>query len=264
MKIGMIDTLEISFDVSFYDKVFTDFLDALDIAKGYAQQHRNENSTVKEYLVLNDTSFEVLPNGSLNHAFILHSPSFEIKFAQARSKNENFYPIIFRVKSCALWSQSPELACAEMYRILRSITGDDIEITERIKRLDLCCHTDEFSINESTLEEFQGKYRKNTIFRNSSEIETYSLGARSNSVFCRIYNKTKEVKQSNDKQWFFDIWKRNSFNIDNVWNVEFELKREFLKDAGINTIYDLFSNIIQILKVFGTIALLSGYNIKTL
>lgn len=62
-------------------------------------------------------------------------------------------------------------------------------------------------------------------------------------VYCRIYNKHLEVVQKKVKTWFFDIWKNEGLKIEKVWNVEFELCREFLSDYHINSIEDAFSSL---------------------
>lgn len=244
MQIGMIDTLEISFDVQSYDDIFKDWLEKLDYSKNLSQTYRNNEENKKAQLTLYNSVYEVMPNGSANHAYILHSDFLEIKFAKARSKNINFYPIFIRAKSAGLWANSPEKICVLMNNTIRSINKNiEMDITDRIKRVDLCCHTDEFKVDNSTLEEFQGRYVSNDIRRSHQEIETFALGSRSNPIYCRIYNKIKEVAKKKSNIWFMDIWQNHGLNDANIWNIEFEIKREFLSSIGINTIYDLFSNI---------------------
>jgi len=243
MQIATIDTLEISYDVTKYDKVFKEFLSELQISKTYLQIQQEKDADARNFVTIQGATFEIMPNGSKNHAYILHSHSYEIRLAKGRSKNKNFFPIIVRIKSSALWSKSPEVSCVEIYQLIQSINSNvTMKIKERIKRVDLCCHTDKFSIIDTTIPEFQGKYRTNTIFRNGNKIETFGIGSRKNPVYCRIYNKSKEVFKSLSKLWFLDVWRYAGINQENVWNVEFELKREFLNDVGINTTYDLFSN----------------------
>ncbi len=70
-----------------------------------------------------------------------------------------------------------------MYTILHFINSEYnnnnmVTVVNRLKRVDLCCHTDEFSVDEKSLKNYQGKFRSNTIIRSNQEIETYSLGSR--------------------------------------------------------------------------------------
>ena len=41
------------------------------------------------------------------------------------------------------------------------------------------------------------------------------------------------------KPWFIELWNKNDLDINNVWNLEFELKSEFLREFKIITIQDI-------------------------
>lgn len=72
---------------------------------------------------------------------------------------------------------------------------------------------------------------------NSKEVETYYIGK---SPFrLRIYNKLQELKtaRENKRELMYNHFGINGIDYkDTVWNVEFELHREFLKRYGIDTI----------------------------
>ena len=68
-------------------------------------------------------------------------------------------------------------------------------------------------------------------------METYYVGDVKSSVQLRIYNKGLEVRQGGTKLWFLDLWKRES--TEDVWRIEFQIRRSELKKKGINSLDDL-------------------------
>jgi hypothetical protein len=69
------------------------------------------------------------------------------------------------------------------------------------------------------------------------ELETYYIGKK--PFLLRIYNKLQELKNASDikKEIMFNHFGVNGLDIDKpIFNVEFELHREFLKQYGIDTI----------------------------
>ena len=60
---------------------------------------------------------------------------------------------------------------------------------------------------------------------------------------CRIYDKTLEILKSS-KQWFKTIWLENGWNSNkNVWRVEFQIRREVLKELNIYCFEDIAERI---------------------
>lgn len=55
------------------------------------------------------------------------------------------------------------------------------------------------------------------------------------ATLVRIYNKVAEIKQKSDKFWFFELWGQDQ----DVWRVEFQVRRQRLKESGIRTFNDL-------------------------
>ena len=52
-------------------------------------------------------------------------------------------------------------------------------------------------------------YVTNKVGSEDYEIDYVALGKRSDKVFVRIYQKTREVIEQNYKPWFFQIWEMN-------------------------------------------------------
>jgi hypothetical protein len=72
-------------------------------------------------------------------------------------------------------------------------------------------------------------------------LETFYVGNGGAEICCRIYNKGKEVQASGKKLWFLKVWGLES--CENVWRVEFQLRRKALKCYGANTVSALLERL---------------------
>jgi len=244
MNLPMIDYLSFSVDVAQYEVCLIRYLEELNKLKEAAKEYSTNKTNDKAIINIGGKAFEVLPNGTQGYAFILHNSEYEVKLSQFRSKNNNFYPIKVRAYSECLWSQGSEKAFNDIYVWITENFGQII--ANKISRLDLCCHTDDLQINFDMIGDFKGLFRQKNIREYNRNASAVEFGSRSCKVYCRIYNKTLEVKQKRAKLWFFDIWEENGLDKQQVWNVEFELKREFFETYGINTVEDAFSRLSSI------------------
>ncbi|WDV47375.1 hypothetical protein PV797_06790 [Clostridiaceae bacterium M8S5] len=241
-----IDTLIASIDILEYDKTFKGLLCELARKKEEAKSQVKDNSFETVQINIRGMFFEVFPNGSRHHAYILHNDMYELKFANYRSTNEDSYPVYVKIKSACLWEHGYKRA----WQIISELIGSIGQIiTNKVTRIDLCCHTDKFNFKMSDIDNFVGRYRSDIVYRSDRNVSGFSFGTgASKTVMCRIYNKTLEVKQKNSKLWFFDIWKKQGLNIDNVWNIEFELGRKFFKQCNMETVENVFEHISSIWK----------------
>lgn len=74
---------------------------------------------------------------------------------------------------------------------------------------------------------------------NKAEVlETCYFASPKSPVQCSVYDKGKEVLKKGTKLWFAQHWGTDDF--DNIWRVEFQLRRTFLRQVGINSLDDLF------------------------
>lgn len=74
------------------------------------------------------------------------------------------------------------------------------------------------------------------------ELETYYVGKK--PFMLRIYNKLRELESASDikKEIMYNYFGVNGFDVQKpIFNIEFELHREFLKEYGIDTIEDALS-----------------------
>ncbi|SHJ54495.1 hypothetical protein [Paramaledivibacter caminithermalis] len=242
MFIPNIDTLIATIDIEDYDIRAYALLLTLEELKEEAKNKLKESIASKVQVKIGNMTFEVLPNGSRHHAYILHNDLYEVKLARYRSSSGDSYPVFVKIKSACLWSKGYRKAWEDIKSFINKYVGE--VLTNKISRLDICCHTDELQLTSSDIDRFSGKFRSDEIYRSDRKLSGFTFGSGKNkNVFCRIYNKTLEVKQKRQKTWFFDIWEKQNMDIENVWNVEFQLGRKFFKKHEIETVEKAFKQL---------------------
>lgn len=237
-KISNIDTLYVLIDIENYENSSAKILEFLKKEKEKAKLLLSNNSNLKHLISINDISFELLPNGSKGYAYILHNSGYEIKISQFKSGIESFSPVQIRISSEYLWSKG-FIQSWNIIKIWIEETFGKIK-KNKISRVDICTHTSDIDFIEDYQSSYKGAFKKTGVTYTGNNINCLTFGSRKGkNIYCRIYNKTLEIKETKRKSWFTDIWLRNNLDIENVWNLEFELKSEFLREFNITTIEDL-------------------------
>lgn len=141
-----------------------------------------------------------------------------------------------------------------------SITDDDFIVS----RCDFNSFVDNFDFSQITAEMFISRFRssseinnemcvsysnvslddedKGYEYRNYRGIETLYLGGRSSPVRFKIYDKKLEIDKNRNSISSFikrEFLKNAGFKSEHIWNVEFTVKREVLKEYRVNTLSDL-------------------------
>lgn len=182
-------------------------------------------------------SFEVYPHGSRSYYYILHNEDLQIKLARYRSGNKESYPVFVHMKSYLLWADIHNLKKVEdkfgvIIEWLVDLIGSDYK-QSKINRLDLCYHTDDVP-EDFSADCFVGRHTVDRTYRTHRVVSGVEIGSRKTQrLFMRAYNKYLEVRSS-DKTWFFDFWFEHKLNFRKVWNIEFQMNREFFDETKIN------------------------------
>jgi len=98
-------------------------------------------------------------------------------------------------------------------------------------------------------------YRKLTTIEKNGKVETKYLGSRGNGNMVRWYNKTEELKSKEDYKKI-ELMGEYFNNIEDLYTIELELKRSYLKRCGIDTLEDikkaylLYKDIIGSVRVY--------------
>ena len=74
---------------------------------------------------------------------------------------------------------------------------------------------------------------KDSQWRSGKKVETFTIGR--SPIILRVYFKSAEIKNESHKTWFYDLWGEK----ENVWRIEWEVRKEPLRNVGIITFDDL-------------------------
>lgn len=126
---------------------------------------------------------------------------------------------VVQIRSYMLWIMGVRDAFENSYRYVKNIAkffGIEIESVQE-NRIDYCWHSNYLKDPETffspenfykmRVDRFKNAtYVTNKVGSEDYEIDYVALGKRSDKVFVRIYQKTREVIEQNYKPWFLKIW----------------------------------------------------------
>jgi hypothetical protein len=110
---------------------------------------------------------------------------------------------------------------------------------------------------------------KTKEYTGNARLETLYFGSKSSDINLKIYDKKKElftngIPASAKALVMLTYFLKNGINLpnDDVWNIEFSLKRRGLKSYGIDTIQDLLNKAGNVFKDLMTKYVFLGYDVK--
>ncbi len=126
-----------------------------------------------------------------------------------------------------LWTRGLDSALERFAAIWRDI-GSQPTRPEVVSRVDSAF---DFQIGAADFrtEYFVSQAAKDATWRQNQVAQSYQFGK--GDVVCRVYDKVAEIEQQSGKAWLFDIWGVR----EGVWRVEFQIRGQRLKQAGIGT-----------------------------
>ena len=239
--VSNIDTICVLLDIENYEENSDKILKMLETEKEKARQMVVLNPTYNHYIKIGDIKFELLTSGTKGYSFILQNSAYKIYIAKYKSKVLNFTPIQIRISSEFLWAYGLDMTWSYIYDFITENFGSIFH--EKVCRLDLCTHVSNVDFVTDCEKIYKGNFKKSQIFKSNNEISAITFGSRQNkNIYCRIYNKTLEIIEKKHKSWFFAIWNKYNLDIQNVWNVEFEIKSKLFKKFNIQTVKDVLEH----------------------
>ncbi len=236
-----IDTICILVDIDNYENNAQKTIQYLEEEKNKAKLLL-EKTNYQHIIEIDNMNFQIFSNGIKGYSYVLHNDGYQINIAQYRAKLSSFFPIQVRISSEFLWSKGIVQSWLEICNWLERNFGKIT--TTKVYRVDLCLHTSDVDFISGYEEVYKGRFKKYSTTFNGNTINSICFGTRKGkNIYCRIYNKTLEISETKSKAWFTPIWEDNHLDIHNVWNLEFELKSEFLRELQINTIEDVCSSL---------------------
>ena len=174
------------------------------------------------------------------YRYRLSLADFNIWFSKQQTPKNNTPNVYVSVMSACLWRDNVIGAANKIYQLINELGGQVEKDTP--SRIDLCA---DFHVPTPLSYEFLKEHlvtRSRHIGQEGliESMQSFYIGARSAPIRCRIYDKISEIEHSK-KFWFFDVWGREHF--ENIWRIEFQLRRKALKDYGIFSLDDALEKI---------------------
>ncbi len=235
-----IDTLVVGFAIERYLECVN--FDSLTTAKLRAseQYFDSKGSAVNWYGV----DFIVKPRGARGYEWVLENDDITMCL-NPKALNSRIMPEVYiTFSSKYLWAVGYKTAFNDVYEwILQWAICND----NTISRCDLCMDI-EMPMPAIEIEKemiAKARYKKEYPYTtpevvshySGRHITTYQVGK--GNLLARIYDKTNEILIS-QKEWFKNIWEKQGWdNQEKVIRVEFQCRREFLKEKCTQSFADL-------------------------
>lgn len=149
--------------------------------------------------------------------------------------------VLVEIRSETLWHLGAESAIETIIQIILSLGGS--RVTLKPSRVDLCVDV-LFPEKDWTMQLIELATTRSTNsapYLMNKRLKGISIG--SGKIAARIYDKPLEIRQKSKKYWMYDIW--GISEVPEGWKVirvEFQLRREILKELAINDIDNLFTH----------------------
>jgi hypothetical protein len=184
-------------------------------------------------------AFQVHPYGLRGYQWLLTSPEYAVhlgNWARPRSRPS----AMIDIHSETLWMQGVVESIDNVLCLVNSAGGTNEAV--KASRIDLCL---DLLIpaglwNAALSSHAVSRARNKCHYETGRLFNALEFGR--GDIRCRMYDKALEIRTKSKKTWFYDVWQipevpENARAI----RVEFQLRREALKELGINSVWD-FTN----------------------
>ena len=200
-----------------------------------------EEASGTQGVPMNDGKFLILPGGKQNFCFHLQWPEFHLFLSDSQEPKGGTPNAYAEINAKTLWQTSIEASVAIVLQEIEAFGGTVLNV--KPSRCDLAA--DFYLPNPLSLDFIlshrvpsDGQHSHNMT---ANRLETLYQGSKKSPVQIRIYDKALEVLKGGTKLWFLDVWKIPE--CEDVWRVEFQLRRPFLKARRINTVSELIDDL---------------------
>lgn len=204
--------------------------------KKLAQESSNEVNG----LIQTDSkwTFRIKPNGTEGFEWLLSSNDFTLKIG--KWANIKTRPnVMAQIRSEMLWRIGARESSSYILNMLSEMGFEIKEV--KPSRVDLCLDMlfPKSAWNNELIEYAMTKATSRALYIQKAGIPTgFAFGR--GDLSARLYDKALEIVQKSHKFWMYDIWGLDEIPPKEIMlRVEFQIRREPLKELGIKTLSDL-------------------------
>ncbi len=211
----------------------------LDFAALRAQRETMRQSKHPEFgvLELGGMEFMLSPNGTKSgYPFLISNQDCTIQFGEFNDPS-----FFVKYSSFALWNKGAKFLHKRFEQWAESLGF----ISKRPEGLSRCDFAFDFHLEDIDFDEdsFVTVADKDSQHRKNGKVQTFTFGR--DEVVLRVYNKSDEIEEASGKYWLHLQWQGET---ENVWRVEWQLRKETLKRFGLRTYEDLFEGYGDLLR----------------
>lgn len=217
------DTVECAYYLMRSDNCLLDY-ERLAVEK---EELRLSKSRKPKAIKLGSEEFMLAGHGTgSGYPFLIENEAFSIQFGEFNKPN---FFVTFR--SVALWHQSAQ-GLHERFLAWADSVGLHTYQQERLSRVDFTFdyHLPVIDFDEDS---FVSSAVKDKQHRKNRKVQTFNFGE--GDIVLRMYNKCDEITETSAKTWFYELWGMDK----EVWRIEWQTRKEWLKRFGIRTFTDL-------------------------
>jgi hypothetical protein len=230
-----IDTFWFNIDAENYEEVMdSGFREFLRSAREYYMD-TDERKTIEVDLpgYENPVIFEVYPGQPPLYQYSIRNDDIAIYFS--KSKRSDSMPMKVQLNQFILWEKGLQGAYIESLWVLAALGFAHGK--GKLNRVDFAVHSDQFQWNLKDFEKFE--YPRNIAKDNfpnwwrldpvTGNFQTVYFGDRTKCQL-RIYQKSIEAKKKG-KDYFLELYESLGMEKEKVWNIEIEVRRDFIKEC---------------------------------
>jgi len=224
----------------YYDEFYENILTQIDNKKQAFESH--SFAYQDSDIVIKINNIDIKYSGKARDGFLWFNHDFFRAGFKDSEKNQNINDICIQLNASGIYT----LGLSSLINYVNQIFLDGALLKENhfpITRIDLNMfvqHSFKYLTKEMIVSK-KKNHEKNLGERSSGyELETYYVGKKPFRL--RIYNKLQELKGASDtkRELMYNYFGINGLDSkEPIWNVEFEMHREFIKHYGIDTIEDV-------------------------
>lgn len=232
-----VDTLAVGFEIAEFKLTAFEW-EALANAKNFAGQGGRSADGVP--VTFRGRRFVMKPKGATGYEYLLENDDVAIKIAARAGGGSSFPEVYVTFRQSFLWRfgwQSCFMRTRQWIDEWAHVVG------EKVSRVDLCIDIPEalpdISIRAGEVVSRARGRKEFYIQHHLDGLDETGYVFGKGDALGRVYDKRAEISKNN-KGWFEDIWRRRGWDgVSPVTRIEFQVRRDFIKDMQIESAADL-------------------------